>query len=97
MCIFVKDDDIADCVEQGLSGAFVKLFVLGVGTPGGLFLGVWFVGWVGVHFGPWSLRSLVTSVLRPNWTYSSDLGHFGPWSLRLGLPTVPEWPEQSRN
>jgi len=37
---------------------------------------------VGVHFGPWSLRSLVTSVLRPNWTSSSDLtsvlGHFGP-------------------
>jgi len=37
---------------------------------------------VGVHFGPWSLRSLVTSVLRPNWISSSDLVHFGPWSLR---------------
>ena len=26
---------------------------------------------VGVHFGPWSLRSLVTSVLKPNWTSNS--------------------------
>ena len=30
------------------------------------------------HFGPWSVRSLVTSVLRPNWTFNSVLGHFGP-------------------
>ena len=37
---------------------------------------------VGVHFGPWSLRTLVTSVLRPNWTSNSVLDHFGPWSLR---------------
>jgi len=32
---------------------------------------------VGVHFSPWSLRSLVTSVLRPNWTSNSVLDHFG--------------------
>jgi len=38
-------------------------------------------GWertVGVHFGPWSLRSLVISVLGPNCISNSVFGHFSP-------------------
>ena len=33
------------------------------------------------HFSPWSLRSSVTSVLRPICTSTSVLGHFGRWSI----------------
>ena len=35
-----------------------------------------------IHFGPWSLRSSVISVLGPICTSISVLGHFGPQSLR---------------
>ena len=35
-----------------------------------------------IHFGPWSLRSSVTSVLRPKFTSISVFSQFGPRSFR---------------
>ena len=44
---------------------------------------------VHIHFGPWSVRSLVISVPGPKCTSTLVLGQFGPWSVRSLFTSVP--------